>query len=202
MTFDTPKTLDDAGRNLLFHEAHTHYAWLDRPVSDAMLHELWDLVKMGPTGGNLQPLRLVFVKSAAAKEKLIPALMPQNQEKTRTAPVTVIVAHDTAFHRKADQLMPVMPGMADKIEQLPPAVRDGMARQSSTLQAGYLILAARALGLDVGPMGGFDPSAVDKAFFPDGKWATSLVINLGYGDESKAFPRQPRLSFDEAARIE
>jgi 3-hydroxypropanoate dehydrogenase len=186
----------------IFHEAHTHYAWLDRPVSDAQLHELWDLMKFGPTSANLQPIRLLFVRSPEAKAKLLPCLMPQNVEKTRTAPVTVIVAHDRTFWEKAEQLIPVMPGMKERIGGLPDEVRQRMGFHSSTLQAGYLILAARAIGLDVGPMGGFDAGAVDKAFFPDGTWASSLVINLGYGDESKAFPRQPRLSFDEACRIE
>jgi 3-hydroxypropanoate dehydrogenase len=195
-------SLDPASRSLLFGEARTHNVWLDRPVSDATLHELWDLVKWGPTGANLQPLRVVFVKTQQGKARLIPTLMGANQEKTRAAPVTAIVAHDVAFYERAAQVMPVMPGLGEKIGAMPQAIRDRMGFQSSTLQAGYLILAARALGLDAGPMGGFDPAALDKAFFPDGKWASSLVINLGYGDPSKLFPRQPRLSFEEACRIE
>jgi 3-hydroxypropanoate dehydrogenase len=198
----TMTELDTASRNLIFGEARTHNVWLDRPVSDATLHELWDLLKWGPTTANLQPLRVVFVKTPAGKEKLFPTLMPQNVEKARTAPVTAIIAHDVAFYEKAGQLMPVMPGLAERFGGMPKPVTERMAFQSATLQAGYLILAARALGLDTGPMAGFDPAAVDKAFFPDGKWASTLVINIGYGDHSKLFPRQPRLSFDEACRIE
>jgi 3-hydroxypropanoate dehydrogenase len=186
---------------LLFTNARTHGAWQDRPVPDELLHELWELVRWGPTGGNSGPLRVVFVKSAAAKEKLRPALAPMNVEKSMTAPVTAIIAHDVRFWEKLPQLFPARPEMKDRIAALPPDVREGMAVQSATLQAGYLILAARALGLDCGPMGGFERDKVDAAFFPDGAWRTTLLVNLGYGDPTKLFPRLPRLSFEEACRI-
>lgn len=196
------RTLEPAARDLLFTEARTHYAWLDRPVSDEQLHELYDLAKMGPTSANAQPMRLVFVRSAAAKERLKPTLAPGNVDKTMQAPVTIIVAHDRDYHEQLPRLMPVMPGLKERVAGMPAEARERMALQSATLQAGYLILAARGLGLDTGPMGGFDAAAVDRAFFPDGKWAASLLINLGYGDRDKMFPRQPRLSFEEACRIE
>jgi 3-hydroxypropanoate dehydrogenase len=195
-------TLDQAQRNLLFSDARTHNVWLDRAVPDELLHELYDLAKMGPTGANSQPMRLVFVRSAAAKERLKPALAPGNVDKTMNAPVTAIVAHDLKFYEKLAQLMPVMPGLGEKMGAMPAPVRERLALQSATLQAGYLILAARGLGLDCGPMAGFDVASVDRAFCPDGEWSSNLLINLGYGDESKLFPRQPRLSFEEACRIE
>jgi 3-hydroxypropanoate dehydrogenase len=194
--------LDQAARDLLFSDARTYNAWLDRPVPDELLRELYDLAKMGPTSANSQPLRLLFVRSGVAKERLRPALAPLNVDKTMSAPVTAIVAHDLRFAEKLARLMPAMPAVAEKISALPAPVRERMGFQSATLQAAYLILAARGLGLDCGPMGGFDPAAVDRAFFADGQWASSLLINLGYGDPSKLFPRQPRLSFDEACRIE
>lgn len=187
---------------LLFTEARTHAAWRNEPIDDALLHRLYELVRTGPTGGNAQPLRLVFARSAAAKERLKPALQPLNVEKTMTAPVTAILAYDVAFHEKLPQLFPARPEMREKIGSLPPAERERLAVQSSTLQAGYLILAARALGLDCGPMGGFDRAKVDESFFPDGKWRTTLLVNLGFGDPAKLFPRLPRLAFEEACRIE
>jgi 3-hydroxypropanoate dehydrogenase len=195
-------TVDQAHRDLLFSEARTYSAWLDRPVPDELLHELYDLARMGPTSANSQPMRLVFVRSAAAKERLKPALAPGNVDKTMNAPVTAIVAHDRKFYEKMSRLMPGLPGVGDKLGAMPASVRERLAFQSASLQAGYLILAARGLGLDCGPMGGFDVAAVDRAFFPDGEWTSGLLINLGYGDASKLYPRQPRLEFKEACRIE
>ncbi|APR81953.1 Nitroreductase [Minicystis rosea] len=186
---------------LLFTEARTHNAWLDRPVEDALLHRLHELVRMGPTGANTQPLRVVFVKSREAKERLRPTLKPLNVDKTMGAPVTAILAYDARFYDKIPQLFPARPEMKDQIAGLPEAVRTPMAVQSATLQAGYLILAARALGLDCGPMAGFDAAAVDAAFFADQDWKTLLLVNLGHGDPEKLFPRNPRLSFEEACRI-
>ena len=186
----------------LFLEPRTHGAWLDRPVDDALLRRAYELARMGPTGGNTQPMRIVFVKSAEAKERLLPALFPLNVEKTRAAPVTAIVAYDTEFYEKMPKLFPARPELRDSIAQRPTELRERQAYQSATLQAGYLILAARALGLDCGPMGGFDVAKVDSAFFPDGKWKSTLLVNLGYGDPAKLFPRNPRLDFDEACRIE
>lgn len=187
---------------LLFIEARTHSAWLDRPVDDALLRRLYDLVRMGPTGGNPHPMRVVFVKSPAAKERLRPALAPGNVDKTMAAPVTAIIAFDTAFYEQLPKLFPGRPGMRDAVAGRPAEVRNRQGEQSATLAAGYLILAARALGLDCGPMGGFNAAAVDAAFFPDSRWRSLLLINLGYGDAGQLHPRNPRLEFDEACRIE
>ena len=186
---------------LLFNDARTHSAWLDRPVDDALLHRLYELVRMGPTGGNTQPMRLVFVKSREAKEKLRPALRPGNVDKTMAAPVTAIIAFDTLFFEKIPQLFPARPEMRDHMAAIPEETRNRMAVQSATLQAGYLILAARALGLDCGPMAGFDPELTDAAFFAGTSWKAMLLINLGYGDPAALHPRLPRLAFDEAGRI-
>ena len=187
---------------LLFSDARTHSAWLDRPVDDALLRRLYDLAKIAPTGGNSNPMRIVFVKSAAAKEKLRPSLAPGNVDKTMAAPATAIVAYDTEYYEKMPKLFPARPEMRDGIAARPPEVRERMAVQGATLGAGYLILAARALGLDCGPMGGFENAKVDAAFFADGKWKSTVLINLGYGDKGRLFPRNPRLTFEEACRIE
>jgi 3-hydroxypropanoate dehydrogenase len=187
---------------LLFTEARTHSDWLDRPVADDLLERLYALVRMGPTGGNAQPLRVVFVKSREAKARLRPALMPGNVDKTMSAPVTAIVAFDTRYYDKLPQLFPTRPESRDRIAGMPEAQRDRLGTTSALLQAGYLILAARALGLDCGPMGGFDAAQVDAAFFPEGVWRSLLLVNLGYGDRERLFPRLPRLSFEEACRVE
>lgn len=187
---------------LLFTAARTHSAWLDRPVPNDLLERLYALVRMGPTGGNAQPLRVVFVKSPEARERLRPALMPGNVDKTMSAPVTAIIAFDARYYDKLPQLFPARPEMRDHIAGMPEALRERLGTHSALLQAGYLILAARALGLDCGPMGGFDPAVVDGAFFPDGGWRSLLLVNLGYGDRDKLFPRLPRLSFEEACRVE
>jgi 3-hydroxypropanoate dehydrogenase len=195
-------TSRDEEIELLFTGARTHSAWLDRPVEDDLLHRLHALVRMGPTGGNAEPLRVVFVKSREAKERLRPVLAPGNVDKTMSAPATAIVAYDARYYDKLPQLFPARPEMRDHIAAMPEATRDRMGTVSALLQAGYLILAARALGLDCGPMGGFDPAKADAAFFPDGAWRSLLLVNLGYGDRDKLFPRLPRLSFEEACRIE
>jgi 3-hydroxypropanoate dehydrogenase len=187
---------------LLFTEARTHSAWLDRPVEDALLQRVYELVRVGPTGGNTQPMRVVFVKSREAKEKLRPVLKPGNVDKTMGAPVTAIIAFDARFYEKLSQLFPARPEMRDQIAAIPDGPRERMAVQSATLQAGYLILAARALGLDCGPMAGFDPDQTDAAFFPGETWRSLLLVNLGYGDPGKLHPRNPRLAFEEACRIE
>ncbi|AEI62189.1 malonic semialdehyde reductase [Corallococcus macrosporus] len=186
---------------LLFREARTHNAWLDRPVDDALLARVYELARMGPTSANAHPMRLVFVKSADAKAKLLPAVLPLNFDKVRTAPVTAIVAYDSAFYEFMPQLFPARPEMRDVMAGYPAEGRAKLAEQSAFLGAGYVILAARALGLDVGPLGGFDPAGVDAAFFPDGKWRSVLLLNLGYGDSSQLHPRNPRLSFGQACRV-
>ena len=195
-------TSRDEELKLLFTEARTHSVWLDRPVPDELLERLYALYRMGPTGGNSEPMRAVFVKSREAKERLRPALAPGNVDKTMSAPATAIVAFDTKFYDKLPLLNPSRPESRDRMAGMPEAQRDRMATQSAHLQAGYLILAARALGLDCGPMGGFDAAKVDAAFFPDGAWRTLLLVNLGYGDRDKLSPRLPRLSFEEACRVE
>jgi 3-hydroxypropanoate dehydrogenase len=197
----TPGRLDAAATQLLFHDARTHMAWNGQPVSDEELRLIYEQARMGPTSMNSSPLRIVFVKSAAGKARLLPALAPQNVDKVQTAPVTAIFAYDSRFHEQLPRLFP-QKDTAPFFAQMPEARRLGMAEQSALLQAGYAILAARGLGLDVGPLGGFDRAKVDESFFPDGRWRTMILVNLGHGDASRLHPRNPRLSFEEAARIE
>jgi 3-hydroxypropanoate dehydrogenase len=185
----------------LFVDARTHSAWKDEPVDDATLQRIYELTRMAPTAANISPLRVVYVKSAAAKERLRPTLAPMNVDKTMQAPATAILAWDSRF---TEQLPKLFPGrdLKGQLESIPTAARDEMASLSAHLQAGYFILAARSLGLDAGPMGGFDKQKVDATFFPDGEWKSFLVVNLGHGDPNKLFPRLPRLEFAEAGRIE
>ncbi len=191
--------LNDAGLDLLFREARTHNGWTDKEVSDVLLQAVFDLAKMGPTSANCSPQRIVYVKTQAGKEKLKPALMAGNVEKTMAAPVTAILGYDLEFYEQLPKLFPHTDarswflGNDDLIEAT--AFRNG------TLQGAYFILAARALGLDCGPMSGFDNAMVDKAFFPDGKVKSNFICSLGYGDPSKLFPRSPRFDFDEVCKI-
>jgi 3-hydroxypropanoate dehydrogenase len=187
--------------DLVFTEARTHYAWTSDPVPDEQLHQLFELLRWPPTGSNAQTLRIVFVRSAEAKERLRPALAPANVDKAMTAPVTAILAYDAAWYEQLGRLAPSRPDSRDRIAALPEAERDRLATTSALLQAGYLILAARALGLDCGPMGGFDRAKVDAAFFADGAWRSLLLVNLGHGDPARVFPRQPRLDFADVCRI-
>ncbi len=183
----------------LFLKARTHWVWRPEPVPLELLKELYNVARFGPTSANSSPARFVFLTTPQAKERLRPALSPTNVEKTMTAPVTVIVAWDTEFHEKLPQLFPardmrsIFAGNAALIHET--AFRNG------TLQGAYLMIAARALGLDCGPMSGFDQQKVNAEFFPDGKWKANFLCNIGYGDPSKLFPRNPRLSFDEACRV-
>lgn len=186
---------------LLFTEARTHYAWLPEPVSDELLQQVYELARWAPTGSNAQSLRVVFVKSAAAKERLKPTLMAANVDKTMAAPATAILAFDTRWYEQLPKLAPFRPEARDQMAGLPEAVRDGLGTTNATLQAGYMILAARALGLDCGPMGGFDRAKVDAEFFPDGAWRSLILLNLGHGDPAKTLPRQPRLDFATACTI-
>jgi 3-hydroxypropanoate dehydrogenase len=192
--------LPDTCLDAIFRKARTHNAFLDRPVSDATLRELYDLLKWGPTSANSEPARFVFLVSRQAKERLRPALSPANLDKTMSAPVTAIVAYDLEFHERLPKLFPhtdARSWFAGKPELiLTTAFRNG------TLGGAYLIIAARALGIDTGPMSGFDNAKVDAEFFPDGKLKSNFLCNLGYGDASKLMPRHPRLSFEEACRIE
>ena len=198
---ETPKEVTAADLKQIFLEARTHNAWLDRPVSDDLLRKIYETARMAPTSANSQPLRVVFVKSASAKEKLRATLSPGNVDKTMAAPVTAILAYDTSFHEQLPKVFPQF-DMKSVVAGLPAEARERMAFQNSALQGGYIILAARALGLDCGPMAGFDNAKLDAAFFSDGKWKSNFLLNLGYGDPAKLFPRNPRLDFAEACRIE
>ncbi|MBB5462833.1 malonic semialdehyde reductase [Paraburkholderia sp. Cpub6] len=192
-------TLSDQALAQLFRDARTHNGWQNKPIDDAALRELMELVLLGPTSANSSPGRFVFVRTPEGKEKLRPALSAGNLEKTMAAPVTVIVAMDMAFYEYLPKLFPHADARSWFVgnERL---IAD-TAFRNSTLQGGYLILAARALGLDTGPMSGFDQAKVDEAFFAGTTVKSNFLINLGHGDPSKLFARSPRFSFDEAARI-
>ena len=183
----------------LFTQARTHNGWLDKPVSDAQLRELYDLLKMGPTSANCSPARMVFVRSAEGKEKLRPALSSGNLEKTLTAPVTAIVAWDSEFYERLPELFPH--GDARSWFTASPALAEETAFRNSSMQAAYLIFACRALGLDTGPMSGFDREKVDAAFFTGTLLKSNLLINIGYGDTTKQYGRLPRLAFDDACGL-
>jgi 3-hydroxypropanoate dehydrogenase len=193
------ETLSDAALDRIFREARTHKYWRDKEVTDAQLHALYDLMKWGPTSANCSPMRVVFVKSPEAKAKLKPALMEGNVEKTMTAPVCAIVAYDLEFHEKLPELFKAADARS-WFAGKPQAIQENAFRNGS-LQGAYLIIAARALGLDCGPMSGFDPGKVNEAFFPEGKWQANFLCNIGYGDPGQLPPRDRRLTFDEACRI-
>ena len=190
---------NDAALDQLFRTARTQNTFQDRPVEDSQLRALYDLLKWAPTSANASPARFVFVKSAEAKQKLAPALSEGNLAKTLAAPVTAIVGFDLDFHEKLPYLFPHTDAKA--WFDGPREGRNEAAFRNGSLQGAYLILAARALGLDAGPMSGFDPAKVDEAFFAGTAIKSNFLVNLGYGDPSGIFPRLPRLSFDEAARI-
>jgi len=193
-------TIDAAGLELLFKEARSHNKWTDQPVSDETIHELYDILKFGPTSANSSPARFVFVRTREGKEKLAPALSSGNMDKTMSAPVTVIVAYDPKFFEKLPQLFPHNP---DAISWF--TSNDSLAAttafRNGTLQGAYLMIAARSLGLDTGAMSGFDNAKVDSAFFSSNGWRSNLLVNLGHGDPAGLFNRSPRLSFDEACLL-
>lgn len=194
------KVLNDDGLNLLFREARTHGAWLDKKVDDALLQQVYDLAKMGATSANMCPMRIVFVKSPAAKEKLKPSLDAGNVDKTMIAPVTAIIGMDVRFYEQLPKLFPHADAKA-WFKDLPPNVLEYIALRNSSLQGAYFMLAARALGLDCGPMSGFNNARVDETFFAGTTVKSNFLCNLGYGDASKLYPRSPRLHFDEACQI-
>ncbi|MEJ2794815.1 malonic semialdehyde reductase [Iodobacter sp. LRB] len=200
MTLIIDSVLNHKAQAQLFTEARTHNAWQDRDVSDELLHQLYDLLKWAPTSANAAPARFVFVKSAAAKAKLLPALSEGNIEKTMSAPVTVIVAHDLEFYEQ----LPVLFPQADAKSWFAgnEAAINSTVQRNGSLQGAYLIMAARTLGLDCGPMSGFDQGKVDEAFFAGSQWRSNFLINLGYGDTTQLHPRNPRLDFAQACRIE
>jgi 3-hydroxypropanoate dehydrogenase len=198
----------------LFRDARTHGAWLGKAVSDETLRELYNALKWGPTSANASPARSVFIRTAKAKERLKPSLAPGNVDKTMAAPVTVIVAYDLQFYEKLPKLFPHNPGMRN-LFAANPALIEVTARRNSSLQGAYLMLAARALGVDCGPMSGFDNAKLDEEFFgagkecegceqeffPAGHVKSNFLCNLGYGDPSKLLPRSPRLEFNEACTL-
>ncbi len=192
--------LNQAAFDQLFLEAHTLNAWQDRAVPDELLHRLYDTLRMAPTSMNCSPARIVFVKSKAAKEKLSPAMMEGNRAKTMAAPVTAIIGYDTRFFEQLPKLFPPSPNARDMFASNA-ALADITAFRNGSLQGAYLIIAARALGLDCGPMSGFDNATVDQLFFAGTNVKSNFMCNLGYGDVKSIYPRSPRLAFDEACSI-
>jgi len=195
--------LEETGRDLLFRAARSHKAWLDKPVDDSTLREMYDLLKWGPTSANTCPMRVLFLRTGAAKERLRPALTAGNVQKTMTAPVTAVIAYDRNFASNLPQLFPHDPRAGEAF--VSSQARETTATRNGTLQAAYLVLAARAVGLDCGPMTGFNADMVDREFFgaqqtlfPGGDLRSDILCNLGYGDRSRLHPRYPRLSFDRA----
>jgi len=185
--------------NQLFYEARTHSTWLPEPVPVELLRKAYELARLGPTSANGSPARSVYLTTPGTKALLKPVLASGNLDKTMAAPVTVIIAWDTEFHEYLPKLFPHA-DMRSYFVGNKPLIEESAFRNSS-LQAAYFILAARALGLDCGPMSGFDADKLNVAFFPDGKWKVNLLCNLGYGDPSKLHPRNPRLNFEDAAVI-
>jgi 3-hydroxypropanoate dehydrogenase len=206
--------LDDSALDAIFRDARTYAKWQPRPVADETLRELYEVLKWAPTSANAAPARFAFLRSKEAKERLRPALAPLNVEKTMTAPVTVIVAYDVRFYEHLPRLFPHSPDMAKLFENNPDLI-DTTAKRNASLQGAYLILAARSLGLDCGPMSGFDNAKVDEEFFaagkpcfgcdqeffPEGHVKSNFLCNLGYGDPSGLHPRLPRLPFSEACSL-
>ena len=191
--------LDNAALATLFTDARTHNGWQNKPVSDELCKRIYDLTKWGSTSANCSPARIVFVKSAPEKDKLVACMAPGNQEKTKAAPVTAIIGMDTEFYEKLPQLFPHADAKSWFVGNQP--LIDGTAFRNSSLQGAYLMLASRALGLDCGPMSGFDADKINATFFANSSVKVNFVCNLGYGDASKLFPRSPRLAFDEACKI-
>ncbi len=185
--------------NQLFHSARTANGFLDKPVPLALLREVYDIARMGATSMNTQPTRYVFLMSTASRERLLPAMSPGNLDKTRTAPVTVIVATDTRFYEHMPEIWH-KPGAKENFEGNP-GLAQATATRNGTLGGAYFMVAARALGLDCGPMSGVDLAKVNAEFFADGRLQANFLINLGYGDDSKLFDRNPRLSFEQACSV-
>jgi 3-hydroxypropanoate dehydrogenase len=192
--------VNDEFLDQIFLKARTHNVWLNKPVDDGLLRQVYDLARMGPTSANMSPMRIVFVKSREAKEKLRPALDAGNVDKTMAAPVTAIIGMDIHFYEKLPKLFPHVDAKS-WFKDLPDNVLEYIALRNSSLQGAYFILAARALGLDCGPMSGFNNAKVDAAFFAGTTIKSNFLCNLAYGDASKLRPRSPRLEFDEACKI-
>lgn len=194
--------IDSSAVATLFTDARTQNGWTDQPVTERQLQELYNLMKMCPTSANSQPARIVFLRSAEAKERLRPALSAGNVDKTMSAPVVAIIAHDTDFHTLLHKTFPHNPGFADMFAgDEKRAARESFAFRNGSLQGAYLIMAARAIGLDCGPMSGFDNAMVDRLFFDGSSVKSNFLCALGYGDPSKVMERLPRLDFAEACQV-
>ncbi|MDO8837496.1 MAG: malonic semialdehyde reductase [Parvibaculum sp.] len=193
-------TLDNEALDTIFRKARTHNAWTSEPVSDATLKELYELMKWGATSANCSPARIVFVKSKEAKEKLAPALSEGNLKKTMAAPVTAIIGYDVEFYERLPELFPHEPN-AKTWFNWSAEWAEMTAFRNGSLQGAYFMIAARALGLDCGPMSGYDMKKVDEAFFGGTTVKSNFLCNLGHGDPSALFPRSPRLPFDDACKI-
>ena len=204
--------LNDDSLDQLFRTARTHNAFLDKPVTDEKLKEIYELMKWGPTSANCCPARILFLRTPEAKQRLLPALAPGNVDKTMTAPVTAIIGYDGKFYEQLPKLFPHADARSWFVNT--PELAEVTARRNSSLQGAYFMIAARALGLDCGPMSGFDNAKVDHEFFPaekrpdfeleyfpDSHIKANFLCNIGYGDPAKLFPRGPRLDFDEACKL-
>jgi 3-hydroxypropanoate dehydrogenase len=198
-TTSITEQLSQQDLDLIFGDARTYSAWLPQPVERHLLRQIYDLAKFGPTSANSQPARFVFLTTPESKARLLPLLAPANVEKTRAAPVTVVIAWDDEFYEKLPKLLPHTDA-ASWFRSNGPLIAETAMRNSS-LGGAYFIMAARALGLDCGPMSGFDAEEVNAEFFPDGKWRVNFLCNLGYGDRARLHPRNPRLEFDEACAV-
>lgn len=194
------RILDDQSLDTLFRMARSYNGWKDKDVSDVLIRAVYDLLKMGPTSANSCPGRFIFVKSAEAKERLKPHLDAGNVKKTMNAPVTAIIAHDMTFFDKLIRLFPHAPDARNWFAGNPAKIQE-TAFRNGTLQGAYLMMAARSLGLDCGPMSGFNKDGVKKEFFPDEDVQVNFICALGYGDPASIFPRSPRLEFDETCKI-
>ena len=199
MTTATDKALDPRATDILFREAHTAYAFTDEVVTDDQLAEVYDLVRHGPTALNSQPLRVLFIRSDEAKARLLPHLSEGNRPKAQSAPVVAVLAADIDFHENLPRVAPQAPNAKDNFTDV--AAREQMAMFNAAIQAGYFVVAARAVGLDAGPMGGFDRAGINGEFFADVPLKSILVVNLGHAAPEGTFPRNPRLEFHEAVTI-
>jgi 3-hydroxypropanoate dehydrogenase len=198
---DVRPIIDDAALDVLFRKARTQNGWLDKPVTDDQLRAIYDILKVGPTSANSSPARFVFLRTPEAKARLLPALSSGNMEKTKAAPVTAIIGYDTRFYEwMPKKLFAHRPEMAENFAKNP-AATEVTAFRNGTLQGAYFMLAARAIGLDVGGMSGFDNAKVDAAFFPDGRVKSAFLCNLGRGDPSQTFERLPRFAFEEVCEV-
>jgi len=194
--------IDSQALDALFLAARTQNGWLDTPVTDAQLRQVYELMRMAPTSANTQPARFVFLRTPEAKERLRPALSPGNLDKTMSAPVVAIVAHDLDFHEHLPRVFPHNAAMKANFDgDDKRAFRERFAFRNGSLQGAYFMLAARAVGLDVGPMSGFDNARVDAEFFPDGRFKSNFLCNLGHGDPAKVLGRLPRFEFDEVCSL-